>query len=201
MLGVLLVTLLVGAGLATVYVWTPQVSPSPPEGVPLLEDGDKPFDDPQVGLRFTPLPGWAMQVRTTEAPNYHVPERRIVKYKRIVKGPNVAWMRVIVKDAEGDPKPAEELMKRKPPEPDFKVSKEVEADLTVAGMPAARLTYSGALDPDRIGTRPFTSEVVAVRRGKQTFIFAATFVTADTETQQQIRKVLDSVQLESGKSR
>src|SRR3954470_20163254 len=84
------------------------------EGQPLLEPGDAPFHDTQLGLRFNPPPAWAMQARSAEAPGAHKAERMVVKYKRLVKGPKVAWLRVSVADA--DATPAEALRTRKPRE-------------------------------------------------------------------------------------
>jgi hypothetical protein len=184
---------ILAAGLAAIYCYTPDVRrPGYVEGAPLLEPGDKPFVDTQVGLRFQPPSDWGMQVRSLEAPGTHSAERRIVKYKRLVRGPNVAWLRVIVSDAVGDPTPAEVLKKRKPPEAGWTVTKEVEEGLKIGGRPAARITFGGELDPDLKGPRQCSCEVVAIRRGSQSFVFAGTFTAGDDKAQKEIRDAVES---------
>ncbi len=188
-----LTAIALAAGLTAINFFTPDVRrPGFVEGSPLLEGGDKPFVDTQVGLRFTPPSDWAMQVRSLEAPGQHSADRRIVKYKRLVKGPKVAWLRVIVSDADGNPTPAEVLRKRKPPESGWNVTKEMEEGLTIGGRPAARLTYGGEMDPDSLGPRQCSCEVVAIRRGAQSFIFAGTFNASDEEAQKEIRAAVES---------
>src|SRR5262245_21856834 len=89
-------------------------TPTTIEGRPLLVQGGKLFSDDQIGFQFTPPPGWGMQAISTESPTTHKAERMVVKYKRIVKAPNVAWLRVSVADAPSDKTPADLLQIRKP---------------------------------------------------------------------------------------
>ncbi|HEY1379138.1 MAG TPA: hypothetical protein VGF55_20215 [Gemmataceae bacterium] len=190
----------VAAGLGALFAFTPRAKwPEPIPGRPLLQQGglfddhQDVFTDRQVGVQFNPPINWSMQVRSTESPHEHRPERTVVKYKRLIPGLQVAWLKVSVADAPGGESPAELLKKRKPPEEDWKVTKPVEDGLTVGGQPAARVTFGGPFDPDQKGERDFTCEVVAVRHGEQMFYFSGTYVTADPKGQKRIRTALDSV--------
>ncbi len=192
---------LVAAGLGALFAFTPRAKwPEPVPGRPLLSQGDptfsdhqETFTDRQVGVQFLPPVNWSMQVRSTESPREHKPERTVVKYKRLIPGLEVAWLKLSVADATGDESPAELLKKRKPPEEDWRVTKPVEDGLTVGGRPAARVTFGGPFDPDEKGTRDFTCEVVAVRSGPRVFYFSGTYATADPKGQKRIRTALDSV--------
>ena len=185
---------LVAAGLGASFAFTPKAKwPEPIPGRPLLQQ-DSDEDLPTVrSASSSPRRGaWSMQVRSTESPHEHKPERTVVKYKRLIPGLEVAWLKVSVADASGDESPADLLKKRKVPEDDWKVIKPIEDGLTVGGRPAARITFGGPFDPDQKGTRDFTSEVVAVRRGPQMFYFAGTYATADPKGQKRVRTALDS---------
>jgi hypothetical protein len=117
----------------------------------------------------------------------------VVKYKRLNPEYDLAWFKVNVADVPEDQSPADLLKKRKPPEEGWVVRKEVEDGLTVAGRPAARVTFGGPFDPDTKGVRDFTCEVVAVRRGPQVFYFSGTYTTADPKGQKRIRTAVDTV--------
>ena len=108
---------LIATALLAIYALTPNVPIYRAiEGRPLLEQNGPVFVDAQLGLRFTPPAGWAMQARSTEAPGEHRPERMVVKYKRLVPGPKEAWLRVSVSDAPANTSPAELLRLLKPRE-------------------------------------------------------------------------------------
>ncbi len=162
------------------------------EGAPLLQQAEALFNDTQIGLQFAPPKEWAMQVRSTESPGNHLPERTVVKYKRLIPNVAVAWLKVVIKDIPEEQKPIELLRGRKPPEKDWKVSKDVEDDLKIGNHAAARITFGGPFDPDGRGQRDFTCEIVVVRRGGQIFEFSGTFPTADVEARKQIRAAIDS---------
>ncbi|MBX7105794.1 MAG: hypothetical protein K1X57_17050 [Gemmataceae bacterium] len=185
--------LLAVGGAVAAYLLAPEVpNYDAIEGRPLLEQDGPYFTDHQVGFQFTPPAGWGLQMRSTEAPTAKKPERTIVKYKRLVRGPRVAWLRVSVADAAEGVSPAEVLKTRKPRESNFTVSKPVEDGLSVDGRPAARVTFTGLLNPDSLGERPCTSEVVAVQHGKQMLYFTATFATADAESKEMLRTAIES---------
>jgi hypothetical protein len=188
---------LVAGGLGALFAFTPKVRPpAATPGRPLLQNDEELFTDQQVGLQFAPPKFWSLQARSLDSPQEHRSERMVVKYKRLIPGLQVAWLKVSVGDAPGDKSPAEMLASRKLPEPDWKVTKPVEDGLTVAGRPAARVTFGGPLDPDHQGVRDFTNEVVAVRRGPQMFYFAGTYVTADPKGQKRIRTAIDTASLD-----
>lgn len=191
--GIVLTAVLVSASLLALYAFTPDIPVATyTEGRPLLDSDGGEFFDEQLGLRFTPPPGWFMQVRSTESPTTHKSDRTLVKFKRLVKGPKVAWMRVSVVDAPGELAPAELLKQRKPREADWGMTKPIEDGLTVAGRPAARSTFGGNFNPDRQGARPGTTEIIGIRHGQQAIYFAGTFSTADTEAQGQFRAAVAS---------
>ena len=184
------------AGLGALFAFTPAVNrPTAHPGRPMLDQGEGVFTDRQVGLQFTPPELWAMQARSTESPTDHKPERMVVKFKRH-PALDAAWLRVSVADAPEDQPLADLLKKRRLPEPSWKVRTPVEDGLTVDGKAAARITFGGPYNPDQKGTRDFTSEVVAVRRGPQVFYFAGTYVTADPKGLKRIRTALDTVVLD-----
>jgi hypothetical protein len=170
-------------------VTLPQALP----GRPLLADGAE-FYDAQVGMGFKPPANWAMQARSTESPTTHKPERLLVKYKRLILGPNVAWLRVHVADAEDSATPADLIKTRKPREASWTVTVPIEEGLTIAGHPAARVTFGGTMDPDGAGARQCSAEVVAFKVGKRAFYFTGTFANADKETQKNLRNVLDTIE-------
>jgi hypothetical protein len=197
LIGMTAVAIVVAAGLGALFAFTPRVRlPEPIPGRPLLQQDEQLFTDRQVGAQFTPPMYWSMQTRSTESPREHKSERVIVKYKRLIPGYQVAWIKLSVADAPGDESPADLLKKRSPPEPDWTVTKPIEEGLTVAGRPAARVTFGGPFDPDQEGIRDFSCEVVAVRRGAQAFFFSGTFVTADPKGQKRVRTALDSLVLD-----
>jgi hypothetical protein len=198
LVGTATVAVLIAAGLGALFAFTPRVRlPEPLPGRPLLQQDEQLFTDRQVGVQFTPPMYWSMQTRSTESPNEHRSERVIVKYKRLIPGYQVAWIKLSVADAPGDESPAELLKKRKPPEPDWTITKPIEEGLTVAGRPAARITFGGPFDPDQEGIRDFSCEVVAIRRGPRAFFFSGTFVTADPKGQKRGRTALDSLILDA----
>jgi len=198
--GVGLAAVVLAAGLGALLAFTPRAKfPTPIPGRPLLEQGnifddrDEVFTDAQLSVRFNPPANWSMQARSTESPTTHRPERTVVKYKRLIPGLQVAWLKLSVADTPGDESPAELLKKRRPPEADWRVTKPVEDGLTVGGRPAARITFGGPLDADDKGEKDYTCEVVAVRHGKQAFYFAGTYQTADPKGQKRIRTAMDTV--------
>jgi hypothetical protein len=196
--GTAAVALLLSGGLLALFAFTPDAPVATnAEGRPLLASDGAEFYDAQLGLRFTPPPGWFMQVRSTETPTAHRADRTLVKYKRFAKGPKVAWMRVSVVDTPGDSAPLEFVKDRKPREAHWTVTKGVEGGLTVGGRPAARITYGGAFNPDRQGNRPGTTEIIGVRHGARALYFAGTFSTADSEARDQFRAAVEGVCFDS----
>jgi hypothetical protein len=195
LIGVAAAAAAVAVGLGALFAFTPRwAPPAPVPGRPLLQDDVDLFTDRQVGLQFVPPGGWSMQARTTESPHEHKPERMVVKFKRLMPGHEVAWLRVSVADVAGDASPADLLKTRKPPEPDWSVRKPIEDGLTVGGRPAARITFGGPFELEEKGTRDFTCEIVAVRPNRpQVFYFSGTFKTGDPTGQKRVRAALDSV--------
>jgi hypothetical protein len=188
---------LVAVGLGALWAFTPDPRrPRAEEGRALLRLPDGPFADRQVGLRFTPPGDWALQVVSIESPRVQKPERTLVKYKRVVPDVPVAWFKVSVVNDPAGRSPEELVRTRKPPEPGWKVVQEVEADVTVGGRPAARITFGGELEPDGTARAPFTCEVVAVRRGPRALFLAGTFPTNDAAARQAVRAAVASAALD-----
>lgn len=197
LVGTAVAAVAVAVGLGALFALTPNVRrPQAVPGEPLLKQDEDLFTDRQVGLQFTPPGNWSMQARSLESPREHRPERMLVKFKRLIPGLEVAWLRVSVADAPEDLSPAELLKSRKPPEPEWTVKKDVEDGLTIDGRPAARITFGGPFDPDQRGVREFVSEVVAVRRGPHVFYFAGTFTPTDPTGRKRVRNAVASAILE-----
>jgi hypothetical protein len=189
--------LAVATGLGALFALTPKVHrPEAVPGEPLWKHDEDLFTDRQIGLQFTPPGNWSMQARSLESPREHRPERMVVKFKRLIPGLEVAWLRVSVADAPDDRTPAELLKTRKPPEPDWTVKKGIEDGLTVDGRAAARITFGGRLETDDKGDREFVCEVVAVRRGPQVFYFAGTYTPSDPTGQKRVRTAVNSAVLD-----
>lgn len=195
--GTAVVAALIGVGLGALWAFTPEpIRPRADEGRALLRLPDGPFVDEQLGLRFTPPPGWALQVVSVESPRVQRAERTVVKYKRVDGSTPGVWFKVsVLSDAEGR-SPEELARTRKPAERGWKVFKDVELAVTVAGRPAARITFAGDLQPGGADHIAYQSEIVAVRRGSRALIFAGTFPTSDVAARQAVRAAVDSVVLE-----
>jgi hypothetical protein len=179
---------------ALALCWWITGRPRPPvatPGRPLLQNDDELFTEAQLQFQFTPPGNWSMQARSTEAPGFHKPERTVVKFKRLIPGLDVAWVKVTAIDAPADQSPAEFLKERKPPEPGWTVTTPA-AELTVRGLPAARVVWGGPFDPDQKGVRDFSCEATAVLRGKQIFLFSGTYLTSDATALRRIRTAVDS---------
>ena len=166
-------------------------------GRPLLQNDDELFTDSQLQVQFTPPGNWSMQARSTEAPNTHKAERTVVKFKRLIPGLDVAWIKLSAIDTPADQSPVDFLSHRSPPEPGWAVTKKLE-ELTLKGLPAARITWSGPFDPDQQGVRNFSCEQTAVRRDKQLFVFSGTYLTSDAVGLKRIRTAVDSAVFTSG---
>ena len=193
-LGALLAAAVVAVSLAIVVSAWPRHPSSPfVEGQPLLGHDADWVADTQIGLQFKPPSGWAMQARTSASGKPNVPPRLVVKFKRLLPGVPVAWLRVNILDASEPASPADYLRGRKAPEKDWKPVKEVEDGVKVGELSAARITFGGPFDPEGRGQRDFTCEIVAVRRGPQIFEFSGTFPSADVEARKQVRAAIESV--------
>lgn len=198
--GLISIGVLVAAILGAFYFYLP--SPNHPiaiEGRPLLEQDGPLFTDEQISLQFRPPPKWGMQARSTESPTTHKQERMVVKYKRLIRGPRVAWLRVSIGDINENSTPAELLRSRKPREANWTVTKDVEDGLTVGGRPAARITFGGLMNPDTSGSRQCSTEMVAVHCGKHAIYFAGTFMSNDEQARNEIRAAVESAVFERKK--
>src|SRR5262245_50894563 len=180
----------VAAGISWWLATQPRAPLATP-GRPLLHHDDDLFTDTQLKIQFTPPGNWSMQARSTEPRGAHMPERTVVKFKRLIPGLDVAWIRLSAIDSKEDQPLSEFLSKRKPPEPGWKVTAKVE-EITLKGLPAARIVWAGQLDPDQKGVRDFSCEQTAVRRDRQIFLFAGTYVTADATALRRIRTAVNS---------
>ncbi len=190
-----LIALTVLFGIGVILIWS--LTPKPKRfeaipGLPMLAQDGKEFVDEQVGLRFTPPAEWVMQARSTEAPK-HRAERRLVKYKRASPSLPPAWLRVHITDDTDGISSVELLKQRQPPEGDWKPLGEVEEDLTIGGLPAARRTYSAQFNSEGEGNRQYHCELVIVKRGGRFFEFNGTYPVGDERAQQDIRLAMESV--------
>lgn len=162
-------------------------------GRPLLAS-DPVFVDEQLGWRFTPPSDWAMQARSVDSPDNPRPERMIVKYKQFVPGQPAAWLRISVAANDKGKTASDWLRDRKPPESTWKRTKEIEGDLLVGQLPAARITFVGPFDTDGRGQREYTCETTTVVAKKRVYFFAGYFPTGDTQSQKRIRDALTTLE-------
>jgi hypothetical protein len=190
LVGLIGVAIVVAGGLSWWLGGGPR-KPVPTPGRPLLQNDDELFTDSHLQVQFTPPGNWSMQARSTEAPNTHKAERTVVKFKRLIGGLDVAWIKLSAIDVTTDQSPADYLTHRSPPEPGWAVKGKVE-ELTLKGLPAARITWSGPFDPDQLGIRNFSCEQTAVRRDKQILLFSGTYLTSDPVALKRIRAAVDS---------
>ena len=133
-----------------------------------------------------------MQARSFDA-RKHRAERLLVKYKRVKPDLPDAWLRVRVFDAKENQSPGEFLRGRKPPEPDLRITKNIEDNLKLAGKPAARITYAGPFEPDTHGPHDFTFEIITIRRGKQIFEFVGIYQSSETHAERQVHRSFESI--------
>jgi len=190
LIGLIGVAIIVAGGVSWWLGGRPR-KPVPTPGRPLLQNDDVLFTDERLQVQFTPPGNWTMQARSTEAPNTHKSERTVVKFKRLIGGLDVAWIKLSAIDAPADTSLPDFLTHRPPPEPGWAAKGKAE-ELTLKGLPAARITWSGPFDPDQQGIRNFTCEQTAVRRDKQIFLFSGTYLSSDPVALRRIRTAVDS---------
>ncbi|MCS7044978.1 MAG: hypothetical protein NZO58_01350 [Gemmataceae bacterium] len=157
---------------------------------PMLDrlPGDYKADD--VGLRFTPPPKWSMQLTSNEDPEHPLKERIVVKFKRIVAKAPAAWLRVTIVTTDNADEPIAETVKNRSPGKGWKSVGPPE-NLTISGLPAAKMTYHG----DYSGARSIR-ELIGVRRGNRVFYFMITYQVADRAAQEEARQALQTVLIE-----
>ncbi len=193
-LSVLVAAAAVGIGLAVaVSYWPHRQQASFVEGQTLLGKAADLLTDEPLGLQFKPPNTWSMQGRTLASPDQNVSPRLIVKYKRLIPNVPVAWLRVFAHQVPTDVTPAGYLQKRKPPEKNWKVTKEVEPDIRVGNQPAARITFAGPLDPNGRGQIEYTAEYIAIRRGNLILELSGMYPTTDETARNEWRASIESL--------
>lgn len=163
----------------------PSVKVETVPNAPLLKH-EGAFRDDEVGLRFTPPPQWANQLRTTQAPGLHPADRILVKYKRVLPNQAAAWFRVHVVDLPPD-EPITDVVLNRNPGHDW-TSKGAVRSTTVAGLPAAEIRYGGTHNEI-----PSVRDILGVRRGGQVFFFVSTYPVGDRAAEEQTREAIKTV--------
>lgn len=156
---------------------------------PMLKSEGKEFHDKDTRVRFTQPPRWAMQLRSTEAPDDHRGDRMIVKFKRLLPNQPTASFRVIVTDSPPEQDIAECVKKRNPGH-EWKRPSAV-STMTVSGLPAAKIQYSAIYNG-----LPSLRDIIGVRRGDQVFYFIATYQIGDRKAQEECRQTMSTVLLD-----
>src|SRR5262245_39788160 len=124
---ILTAALFIALLLAIVLSYRPHRSVSSiAEGQPLLGSAPESFIDSQTGLQFKPPTSWSLQARSSATPKQHLSPRLIVKFKRLIPGEPVAWLRVSVIDSMPGQKLSDYLKTRKPPESDWKMTVDID---------------------------------------------------------------------------
>jgi hypothetical protein len=112
-------------------------------------------------------------------------ERILVRYDRLTAG-RQAWLRVTTADLP----PAlalEACLAGRAPRPDWRREANVES-LEVDGQPAARVAFIG-----RWSGQEYLCEMVAVRKGEQTWFITASFPASDGTAREQVRQVVAGI--------
>jgi hypothetical protein len=189
----------IGGGLAIllaaailVALFSQQNEPVAKAGAPLLQTGDSVFHDAATKFGMVPPGNWSMQMRALPASDEHDGERPLVKYKRLLHGWSPAWVKVSVADVAASTSLGSLLVKRSPGD-NWGQASAVE-ELTVAGHPAARITFAGQWDK-----KDYVRDIVAVRRGEQVFYIAGTFEKADPTARRRIQQAVDTVVLDGSR--
>jgi hypothetical protein len=110
-------------------------------------------------------------------------ERLLVEYKR-ANAEKPAALEVSMVDAEPG-KDLEACLRERGLEGGWKLANAVEP-LQVAGLPAGRVVFVS-----HSGTEQ--KEIVAIRRGKRTYLFTGFFGASDNHAREQVRKAVASI--------
>jgi hypothetical protein len=169
------------------HFYRPGISVETVANRPLLKRESGEFYDPEVGLRFTVPTNWSMQARTAEAPDRHLKERMLVKYKRLLLNQSTAWLRVYVSDVTDPNKSVVEAVESRNPGTGFRLLSKVKSQ-TIAGLPAARISYSGYYSGVLCAR-----DVIGVQHKDRIFYFVASYPAADKDAHQQTLQTIESV--------
>jgi hypothetical protein len=147
---------------------------------PALRD-DPVYDNPAAGLRFAAPPNWSMVARSDQ-PREGPGERLLVRYQVATHVVRATFE--VTLDAKPDSENVEALVKQGSHGVMNWEMVGTPAPITVGQVPGTRyiLKHKGT-----------TKEVVAIRRDNRLFLFTLIAATLDTESREQIRRVIDGV--------
>jgi hypothetical protein len=156
---------------------------------PALVQGETVFHDAREGFRFVPPSGWSQHARAQYPGGHQKQERMLVKYKRLEEG-GPAFFRASMIDLPASVTATSYLRERPPGPEDWQMASGTET-LTVDGLPAERVTFTGVWEED--SKQAVVKEVVAVQRNGRIYLFAGIFAAADKTAQAQIRQCMTSI--------
>ena len=156
---------------------------------PGLIQGETVYRDAREGFQFMPPPGWSQHGRAQYPRGPQGQERMLVKYKRLNDG-DPAFFHVSMIDLP-DSVEATSYVRERPPGPENWQSIPGSEAVTVDGVVAERVTFTGVWEEAR--KQAVVNEVVAVRHNGRVYFFSGIFAAADRTAREQIRQCVASI--------
>jgi hypothetical protein len=153
---------------------------------PMLTD-DPVFQNNKEGFRFLAPTGWMQTARAEVPPGRRERETPIVAYSRDT-GKFTASFRVSVIDLPETADMAKFLAKRSYGVENWTPTGAPE-DVKVGSVTGVRYTFRGR--PGK--NEELVKEVVCLRRGERVYLFTAVYTPGDSEAQDQLRHVVESI--------
>jgi hypothetical protein len=153
---------------------------------PVLND-DPVFQNNKEGFRFLAPQGWTQSTRADVPPGRREKETPIVAYRR-ESGTLPASFRVSVIDLPEKADMAEFLARRSHGVEKWSRIGAAE-DVKVGSVTGVRYTFRGR--PSK--KEELVKEVVCLRRGERVYLFTAVYTPGDSEAQDQLRRVVESI--------
>ena len=144
------------------------------------------YNNRQEGFRFLVPDGWT-QSATAALPTGKLESEVLLVQYRMKTAQQGATLDVLVFD-EDQPSDLKEYHQLPSQAVDDWTLTQPEEDLTVNGVKAQRLIYSGNLGEQRM-----IKEVVAFRRGQRVYSFIGLFWNNDAKAREQLRRAVDSI--------
>ncbi len=153
---------------------------------PVLND-DPVYQNNQEGIRFLKPTGWIQTAQANVPPGKRENETPIVAYSRD-SGTFPASFRVSVIDLPETADLAEFLARRSYGVEHWSQTGTPE-DIKVGSVTGVRYTFRGR--PSK--REELVKEVVCLRRGERVYLFTAVYTPGDSEAQDQLRRVVESI--------
>jgi hypothetical protein len=156
---------------------------------PALIQNETVYHDVSEGFQFVPPSGWSQHARAQYPRGRQQQERMLVKYKRLDDG-GPAFFRASMVDLP-ESVAATSYLRERPPGPENWQSTPGFETVTVHGITAERVTFTGVWEEGN--KQAVVKEVVAVRHNGRIYFFSGIFGAADNTAQAQIRQCVASI--------